>query len=176
MKNYIIKFGTYSALFLVGIGLIQFYALGGASAGSETYSTGELLGYSTIILSMVFVIFGIKKYRDEERAGIISFGQSLKIGALIIIFPSMGFALYNIVYVKYMDPDFAAKYYEYSLDNALKDADPSEYEMIEAEIVSQKEFFANIPLQTVVMFLTVYIIGFIITVISSMVLSRKKSG
>ena len=174
MKNYVIKFGTYSALFLVGAGLALFFGMGGASAGPESYAVGEVTGYLTIVLSMVFVFFGIKRYRDDERGGTIKFGESLKIGALIVLFPALAFAIYNILYVELLDPEFLEKYYEYQLNKALASADPAEQETVRATMAGQKAMFANIPLQSVVMFLTVYVIGFIVNIISSVILSKKK--
>ena len=174
MKKYVIKFGTYSALFLIGTGLALFFARGGASAGPESYAVGEVIGYLTIVLSMAFVFFGVKKYRDDERGGLIKFGEALKMGALIVLFPALAFAIYNIVYVEFLDPEFVGKYYEYQLDKALALADPGEQETVRATMASQKEMFANIPFQSVVMFLTVYVIGFIVNVISALILARKK--
>ncbi len=148
--------------------------MGGAEAGPDTYGMGEVVGYSTILIACLFVVYGIKKYRDEEQNGILSFGQSLKIGALILIFPSMGFAIYNVAYVKFLDPTFSEKYYEYSLEKAKENAPAEQHASIELEMEGQKEFFANIPLQTVLMFVTVYLVGMIVTLISSFFLVKKE--
>ena len=172
MKNIVVTYGSYSALFLILIGLISFFALGGADAAYTTYSTGEVIGYGSILLCTAFVILGIRRYRDE-KGGSIGFGESLKVGALIMLFPALAFAIYNVVYTEYLDPEFASKYYEYQLDKALADADPAEYETVRASMAAQKEMFANVPFQTVVMFFTVYVIGFIVNVVASLVMSRK---
>ncbi len=173
MKNIIYRYGLYSTAGLIIPGIIIFYSLGGAEAGPDSYGMGEVIGYSTIILACLIVVFGIKKYRDDERGGLISFGQSIKVGALILLFPSMAFALYNIAYVKWMDPEFPEKYYEYSLENAKAGAPLEKHAEIETEMAGQREFFANIPLQTALMFFTVYLIGIIITVVSSFFLAKK---
>ena len=62
MKKLIIRYGLYSATFLIVTGVITFLALGGSSAGSQEYAKGEVLGYLSIIVSLVFVFFGIKKF------------------------------------------------------------------------------------------------------------------
>lgn len=175
MKSIILKYGIYSAIFLIIAGLIPFLFMGGSETVPEDYGKGEVIGYLTIVLSLVFVFFGIKKYRDESNGGVITFGKALKMGVLIILFPSFAFAIYNIVYVEFLDPDFADKYYEYQLDKMKADADPSEYSSIESSLADQKEMWANIPFQTVLMFMTVYVIGFIVSLLSSLILSRKSS-
>jgi hypothetical protein len=175
MKNLMVRFGLYSAIFLIAVGLASFYIAGGASADPQSYGTGEVIGYLSIVVSMIFVFVGIKKYRDDNLDGQISFGKALKVGSLIVLFPALAFALYNVVYVEFMDPDFSDKYYEYQVEKLKAEADPSEYETIEATMEGQREMFANIPFQTVVMFMTVYVIGFIVSVLSSIVLSRSHS-
>lgn len=176
MKKYILRYGIFSGTFLVVVAVTIFYAMGGSNAGPDTYGMGEVVGYSSIIVACIFVILGIKKYRDDERGGFISFAESMKIGAIILLFPSIAFAAYNVVYVKWMDPDFTEKYYEYSLEKAKAEAEPEEYEAIEAKMESEKAFFSNLPLGTLMMFLTVYLIGIILTTVSSFFLAKKPSS
>ena len=64
------------------------------------YKIAEIVGYSTILLSMIFVFLGIKKYRDENNGGNISFGEALKVGVLIVLIPSIAFGLYNLFYIE----------------------------------------------------------------------------
>ena len=175
MKKFvIIKYGAYSAAFLIVFGIITFLIMGGATSGPQDYAKWEVIGYLTILLSLVFVYLGIKKYRDEENEGEISFGRALKIGALIVLFPAIAFSIYNIIYVEVLDPEFADKYYEYQLEKMKSESEPSEYATIEASLADQREMWGNIPLQSVLMFMTVYVIGFIISLLSSFILSRGK--
>ena len=174
MKENVIKFGLYSAVVLIGSGLIIFYIMGGASAGPDGYATSEVIGYLTIIASMIFVFLGIKFYRDKENNGKLTFGEAMKMGCLIILFPAIAFALYNWFYVEVLDPDFASKYYEYQLGKMKAEVDPSEYADVEASMASQKEMFSNIGFQSFIMFATVYIIGFIITVLSGIILKKSE--
>lgn len=176
MKNYVIKYGSYSAIFLIVFGFITFLIMGGASSGPQDYAKGEVIGYLTIILSLAFVYLGIKKYRDDGLGGHISFGRALKMGALIVVFPAIAFSIYNIIYVEVLDPGFADKYYEYQLEKLMTEASPADYATIEASLIDQKEMWGNMPLQSVIMFLTVYVIGFIISILSSAILSRRKSN
>jgi len=172
----VIKFGTYAAVVLIAIGLSMFFGMGGASAGPESYGMGEVVGYLSIVISMVFVYLGIRQHRDENLDGQIRFAEALKMGCLIVLFPAAAFSAYNVVYVKYLDPAFADKYYEYALDKMKAEAEPSEYREIEATMESQRDMFANIPFQTVLMFLTVYVIGFIVSILSALLLARKKDS
>jgi len=173
MKEKVFKFGLYSGVILFVIPLITFYAMGGASGGPEGYAASEVIGYLTIIASMIFVFLGIKSFRDNENNGKLTFIEALKMGSLIVLFPAIAFTLYNWFYVEVLDPDFVNKYYDYQLGKMKAAADPSEYAAVEASMASQKEMYANVGFQSFVMFATVYVIGFIITVLSGIILRKS---
>ncbi|MEM9327657.1 MAG: DUF4199 domain-containing protein [Bacteroidota bacterium] len=175
MKNLILRNGLLSAAFLFITSLLLFYLLGGANGSSENYGKGEVVGYLTIILSLGFIFLGIKQYRSAHGDQ-ISFGQALKVGMLITLFPAVAFALYNILYVEVLDPQFFEKYFEYQLEKELAVANPSEHAEIEQRMNEQYASIANVPFQTLLMFVTVAIIGFVVSVISGIILVRKKGS
>ena len=107
MKNTILKFGAYSAIFLMVANLIQIAILG---TDPENFGWGEIFGYSIIVASMVFVFMGIREYQIKtEKTG---FWGALKIGTLITLFPSLVFGIYNIIYVTWIDPNFFSNFAE----------------------------------------------------------------
>ena len=68
MKKTIFRYGFYglgAGAILFGCGLLFGDSLG--------YRVQELIGYGSIVLSLMFVFFGIKHYRDHVRKGEISF-------------------------------------------------------------------------------------------------------
>jgi len=155
MKNLVLRYGLYATAITVGIPFIMFFAMGGAD--NTDYSLGEVIGYSTIILSMVFVFLGIKKYRDENNEGAISFWEALKVGVLIAAVPSLAFGLYNILYVEVMDPEFMDKYYQYSIEKAKVTMEAAEFETMKVKMESEKEMFQNPLIGFVAMFITVFL-------------------
>lgn len=54
-----------------------------------------------LIVSGIF--FGVKKYRDDELSGSISYGQALSAGILIIGFASMFYSIFLYVLIRYFD-------------------------------------------------------------------------
>ena len=165
------RFVLYAAAFLVGTGLAIFFALG---TSPDNYGIGEILGYSSITLSLVFIFFGIRQYRNEHLNGNINFGQALKVGLLIALFPAFAFGIYNIVYAEILDPEFMDNYYQYQLDAMQTTMSASEFEVAKAQMESEKDIFMNPITQFIVMFLTVWVIGLIITIISSITLIKKE--
>ncbi len=172
MKNLVLRYGLYSAGVMVGVFLFTFFFV--AKESEMGYKIAEIVGYSTILLSMVFVFLGIKKYRDENNGGSISFGEALKVGILIVLIPSVAFGLYNLFYIEVLDPNFMENYYQYSLEEYKASLEPADFEAMKAKMEKEKAMFQNTGMQFFLMFLTVFIIGFIVSLISSMILKREK--
>lgn len=167
------RYGLYSAGFLIATGLLLFFILG---PSPDYYEIGEVLGYTSITLSLVFVYFGIRKYRNEHLNGNISFGQAVKTGLLIAIFPALAFGIYNIIYAEILDPDFMENYYQYQLQTMEATMSTQEYEVARDQMEAEKEMFMNPAVQFFAMFLSVWIIGLIITLVSSFTLSKYQKS
>lgn len=152
MKTTILKFGAYGLLcsfllFLSGL----YFGMG------LDFGTQEVIGYLTIGLSLVFVYFGLRYYRDRVNAGKLRFGKAFSIGLLITLFPATGIALADVLYTTVINPDFFSNY---------------------AATMRSEGFTGEIPeyssgFMALLMFLTVLIIGLVITVLSALILKRK---
>ncbi|PCH67232.1 MAG: hypothetical protein COC06_05825 [Bacteroidales bacterium] len=56
-----------------------------------------------LFLIVTGVFFGVKKYRDDELDGVISFGRALATGGLIIGFASMFYSIFIYILISYFD-------------------------------------------------------------------------
>jgi hypothetical protein len=148
MKTTVIRFGTYGIL----VGFVAFLA-----GLYFDITTNEAFGYATIVVSLLFVYFGIKHFRDRRNEGKISFGKGMVIGLMISIFTAIGIAIADYIYTTVINPDFFEEYAE-----LMKAKDPS------VEIV---EFTSSEA--AIFMFAIVFIIGLMISLISSLILQRK---
>ncbi|MEO1216548.1 MAG: DUF4199 domain-containing protein [Bacteroidota bacterium] len=168
MKKRIFKTAAIGSALMVGIPLLSLIFIG---TGPESFTIGEVIGYSTIFIAMALIFFAIRSFRDDENGGLLSFGEGMKIGTAIAALGGLAFGLYNLLYVLVIDPDFTEKYLAYT--SGLETGSPE----VAAKVVEMKEaygFWMTVEGQTVTMFMTVFLIGFIITVISSIILQNKK--
>lgn len=169
MKKTVIKFGVYALISgFVFFGLPFFLGMG------VDYDYGEIIGYTSMVLSLLFVFFGIKHYRDKINNGKVSIGKALAIGMLISLFSAVGVAFMDYVYTTQINPDFAAEYLEYSL-NKMKESgiSPEELKVKSAELKQQMEDYGAPSTMAFMMFATVLILGFIISLVSGLILQRK---
>jgi len=167
MKKTVFKYGLYSGLAISVLGLAGFTLGKGFS-----YSVQEVIGYVTMVIATSFVFFGIKHYRDKENNGAVSFGKALLLGILITLFAALAFAVIDYLYTTVIHPNFADEYIAYSLENLKNSVSAEEFETKKAGM--QAQFKAYTPgFMAAIMFATVFVIGFIMSLISAVILQKK---
>lgn len=172
MQKTVVRFGLYGVVVMLVILIVTFLSF----KGNHNWEVQEILGYVTIILSLLFVYFGIRHWRDNYNNGRLSFAQGLKLGSLITLFPSLAFGLFTLLEIFLLDPEITNKYYAHYQEKLKASTPPDKLQEALQQLESEKEMFSSPFLQFVFMFLTVFLIGIVITVISSLILqSRGKS-
>lgn len=168
MKKTILRFGAYGGITISVLFMISWFAL-----DHLPMSIQEILGYASMIVSLSFVYFGIKHFRDKENEGKISFKKALAIGVLISLITALVFGLLDVLYTEVLNPEFMDKYYNEVSANLKASLPANELEIKLAQLESEREQFSNPVFSFTIMASTVFIIGFIITLLSSLVLQRK---
>lgn len=153
MKNTVIKFGSYGLI----TGFVIFIVHLVFGIDNLDYSTNELFGYISICLALSFIFFGIKHYRDQVNEGYISLGKSITIGILISVFVGVGIAIADYIYTAFINPNFFQDYQQQMMEQGKEDA----------------HFEITSGIAAMFMFVLVTIIGFIISLISGLILQRK---
>jgi len=168
MKKTVFRYGTISFAVLCVLGFINYLA----SIKIPGYS-GAIGGYVSILLSSTFIYFGIKQFRDNENGGFVSYKQAFVIGVLISVFPSLANGIYDVIYVKFIDPGFMDKYYDLAIQEMRAKLPPDEFREKLKSLESERAMLGNLYIQFLMMFFTVFVIGIVVTAISSLVLSKK---
>jgi hypothetical protein len=106
----------------------------------------------------------------------LGFWKGVGVGSGVSLLPSAAFALYNWIFVTWLDPEFNQKYFTYAIEKARLEMSPAEFEAYSARMESQASLFGDPWLMAVVMFLTVFLIGLVISIISALVLQRKHAS
>ena len=168
MKKTVIRYGLYGALTICSLFLISWYVLDDLS-----FTTQEVLGYASMVISLGFVYFGIKHFRDRENHGKVNFKKALTVGVLISLITAVAFGLLDVLFTEVLNPEFMEEYYEATVKSMRDSLPPDEFEVQLVEIESQKEMFSNPLFSFGLMAMTVFVIGFIISLISALILQRK---
>jgi len=138
------------------------------------FQVGEIIGYSTMILCLLFVFFGVRSYRDTELGGTITFGRAFAAGIIITLIASIIFGLFTIILYKYISPDLGNQMIEFYKRSITESGKPQEYinEQL-SQMEAQRGLFNNPFFQFITMFSTVLIIGIVIALISAFILKTK---
>ncbi|NHF60626.1 DUF4199 domain-containing protein [Flavobacteriaceae bacterium TP-CH-4] len=167
MKKTVVRYGLYGAITICVLFLLGWFA-----GKNLDYSTQEIIGYASMIVSLGFVYVGIKHFRDKENNGSISFKKALTIGVLISLITAIAFGILDVFYIA-INPEFTTEYYAHVTEDMKATLPAEEFKIKLAELESQKELFSNPIFSFLLMALTVLIIGFIISLISALLLQRK---
>lgn len=169
MKKTVLKYGSYG--FLVGITVFLLAFLIGDNL---SYSIQEVIGYTSMVASLSFIYFGIKHYRDNVNNGLVSLGKAIIIGLLISIFVGIGVAIIDFIYTTVINPDFATEYLDKTLATMKETLSPEAFEVEKAKLTEQMEAYGGSGFMAFIMFITVVMIGFVISLISGLILQRKQ--
>lgn len=172
LRNSLI-YGLFSGLLMLAFSLFAFLI----DDNPPDYEMQEYVGYASIILSTVFIFLGIKRFRDQELNGVISFGKALGTGLLISLVAAIIFALFSYVYYEWLDPDFSQKYLAWTIEQIRESGLPeADINQKVAEVTEQfNSVWNNSIIGSLAMIPTVLPFGFLVSIISALVLRTNSS-
>lgn len=137
------------------------------------FDRGEILGYTTIVLSFLLVFFGVRSYR-EQNGGTLTFGRGFAIGILITLISCACYVVtWEVIYFKLM-PGFAEKYSAYMVEHVK--ASGASQETIDASLRQMQDFkrmYDNPFMNAAITFTEPFPIGLVVALISAAVLRKK---
>jgi hypothetical protein len=139
------------------------------------WDKGEIIGYTTIVLSALLIFFGVRSYRENVAGGRLTFGRGFAVGILISLISCVCYVgSWEWIYYKWM-PDFADKYAAHMVERAkASGATQQKVDEITRQASEFKQSYNN-PLYNVAMtFMEVFPIGLLVTVVSAALLRRKQ--
>ena len=139
----------------------------------ESGGFSEALGYLIMVAALVLIFLGIKRFRDRDQGGVITFGRATLVGLGIA-------AVAGVMYVVIWEANLAITDYafmeEYSAAAiAEKEAEGVSEEELAAfrtEMAAMQENYANPLFRIPITFLEIFPVGLIITLISAALLRR----
>jgi len=169
MKKTVLTFGLISGTIFAAMMLLTV-----PFADKIGFDKGEILGYTTIVLSALLIFFGIRSYRESTGGGRMTFGRGFAVGILITLISSACYVgTWEFIYFKLM-PGFAEKYSAHMVEQAK--ASGESQQKIDERMKKAKEFkvMYNKPIINIAMtFMEVFPIGLVVTLASAGILRKK---
>lgn len=170
-KRSLLFYGLMAGL----INIIGRFVLDSLFQGDDfDFGLGEILGYAAMLIALSTVFFGVKRYRDHQLNGKISFLQAFVNGLIIVLIACTIYVIGWEIYYPNFASDFGEQYNEY-LITSLKEEGLSkeEIEVKKAEMADWLEKYESPFYRIPITLLEIFPLGLVIAIISALVLKRK---
>lgn len=173
MKKVVLTFGLIAGLIVTGLMLLTQPMM---SNGMINFENGELVGYSTMIIALSMIYFGVRSFRDQHNNGVISFGKAFQVGILIALIAAVMYAAGWEVYLKTTSWDFMDQYTSHYVEKMeVEGASVAEIEEMKVEMKEMAEMYKNPVIRFGMTLMEIVPVGLIITLLSAFLLKRHES-
>ena len=126
---------------------------------------------STLVMIAV-IVYGLKAFK-KDNGGFLSVGEAIKVGLAISLISGIIYAIYSYIFVTVIEPDFVNQMLVFAEEQMIED-NP---EMTEAQLnmaMDMTEKFMSPMMMTAFAIIGSLFFGFIISLISGMILKQKR--
>lgn len=167
MKKIVLKFGVLSGL-TVAVPMVIMLALGRLDDGGLVY------GYSMMVLSFLFVFFGIRSFRETVGDGTVTFGKAFQVGLLITLISCAFYVVTWEIYYFGFDQSFAAEYAAATIEKLRESgATAAAIAAQQKKMDDFQRLYANPLYNAGMTFMEIFPVGVIMTLVSAAILRRK---
>ena len=171
MKRTVLTFGVISGVVMA---ILMWSMMLAMRAGAITLDSGEIWGYTTMIVALSMVFFGIRSYRDNN-GGSISFFKGLLIGLLISLIASVFYSLSWELYYRTLGGNFMAEYIALTMDKMQAAGKPAaEIEEMRSQMDAMTKYYNIFVFRFGMTLMEILPVGIIVSLVSAALL-RKKS-
>ena len=162
MKKSILTYGLITGAVIIGSMLLGILNVSGFS---------QWLGYLIIVVAMTMIFIGVKRYRDQERGGVISFGQAFALGLGIALVASLVYVLVWEIYLALTDYAFIHDYTASIIQRRQEEgASGADMEALLAQMQKLTTQYANPFYRLPMTFAEIFPVGLLVSLISAGVL------
>lgn len=172
MKKIIWVYGTIAGVIM---GAMFFITAPLWKNGTINMDNGMWIGYTTMIIALSLVFFGVKSYRDQHCNGVISFGRAFRVGILISLVASVLYSLSWEVARSTVSTGFEEgmkKHYREQIQREAK-SDAERQEALQ-KMESMMDLYSNPVIRFAMTLTEVFPVGLVVTLVSAALLRRKE--
>lgn len=171
MKHTVWTFGLIS-----GVVAIVMMAVTIPFIRPATLGTADFLGYTSMVLSALFVFFGIRSYRDRAVAGRMAFRDGFLVGVLITLVASACYLVaFQVMYFGVV-PDFGDRFAHCMVERVVASGGTTEQVASTArQAQTLKRLYDNPAANAALTLATTVPLGVVFATISAAILRRRES-
>ncbi len=171
MKRIILTYGIIGGVI---VSAMMWITLG---SGKHDFDNGEMIGYTTMVIALSTIFFGVKAYRDKHLGGAITFARAFLIGLYITLVASTMYVASWMLMSATTDQDFIQQYYEHMKSKMESDGTPqAEMEAQLKELQEFGELYKNPLVKIGFTYVEILPVGLLISLICAGLLRRKAAA
>ena len=171
MQRIGLTFGLIAGAIVIGAML-----LGNMLAANENSpGISVWLGYLFMLVGLSLIFIGVKRFRDREQGGVLTFGQGALVGLFIAGVASLTYVAIWETYLALTDYSFIVEYTQSLIDSRRADGlRGAELDAYIAEMDAYTANYANPGYRLMVTFIEIFPMGLVIALFSAAVLRRSE--
>ncbi len=172
MKRVVLIYGVISGAIIFAMFMITWPLY---KNGLLSMDHGEILGYTTMVIALSLIFFGVKSFRDNHLHGAIPFGRAFVLGLSIAGVASLFYAIsWEIIFNLFM-PDFMDQYANMCIAKAKAgNATEAELQKVMSQIDQMRGLYKNPFLRFGVTMAEILPVGILVALISAAILRKKE--
>ncbi len=165
VKKIAMNYGFILALISIAISVILFV--------TENHVDRPLWSSLMSIAIMILVlVYGIKAFK-KDNGGFLSLGEALKAGLAIALIAGIIGAIYNYIFMTYIEPDFIAKTLEFTSEK-MYEQNPNMTEEQAKMTMDMTEKFMSPGIMIAISIIGSLFLGFIISLIAGLIMKQPR--
>jgi hypothetical protein len=145
-----------------------------SDSSGEGMQTLEIMGYLIMLIALSVIFFGIKKYRDHELGGVITFGTAVLVGLGISIVASIIYVVTWEIYLAQTNYAFMTEYVAANLASMeAAGASAAEIQAASANFDVMVERYKNPMFRLGITFVEIFPVGLLISLVSAVILRKS---
>ena len=173
MKRNVLIFGAISGL--ISTIWMMAMVIGFDPSKMEDMDSGMWYGYAAMLVANIFIIVGVKNYRDKQQGGFITFGKAFKVGFLIALVASSMYVFTWLIYYYTSGTDFVEQWsYCMQRDLEASGASPAELEQNAKEMKEFARMYQNPLFNALVSYSEILPLGTVFALITALVMKKKR--
>lgn len=135
----------------------------------------EWLGYMIMVLALSLIFFGVKRYRDRDLGGVITFGTAFMLGMTIAVVASIAYVIGWEIYLAFTDHAFISQYATSIINEMVaQGASAAEIADITAQMEALKLQYADPLYRMPITFIEIFPVGLIVTIVAALLLRNPR--
>ncbi|HRF82238.1 MAG TPA: DUF4199 domain-containing protein [Flavobacteriales bacterium] len=171
MKRIILTYGLIGGII---VSAMMWLTLGD---GNHDWENGEMIGYTTMVIALSTIFFGVKAHRDKNLAGSITFGKAFLTGLYITLIASTLYVATWLVISANMEKDFMESYIEHTQAKLVERGTPEvEVQTKVQEMRAMGELYKNPVVKVGFTYMEILPVGLLISLVCAGVLKRRSAS